>query len=109
MLLTLGVACKGDHIILERNPFNPDDNNAIKVLDGDNFQVGHIKKEDAKPISQALKMFKMKMNGIITDDGDDYKMHVAVHMFTTEEIDNEQVKEIVNFFYSSFGRSFRLA
>ena len=87
---------------------NPDDTtgNAIKVLDGDNFQVGHIKKEDAKPISQALKMFKMKMNGIITDDGDDYKMHVAVHMFTTEEIDNEQVKKIVNFFYSSFGRSF---
>ena len=109
MLLTLGFARKGDHIILESNPFDPDDTNAIKVLDGDNFQVGHIKKEDAKPISQALKMFKMKMNGTITNDGDDYKMPVAVHVFTTEEIDTEQVKTISNFFYSLFRRSFQLA
>ena len=56
---------------LERNPLNPHDTNAIKVLNEESQQVGHIKREDAFYLSLALRTFRNRFDTIVLEDDDD--------------------------------------
>ncbi|XAR69506.1 DNA helicase [Bertholletia excelsa] len=73
---------------LVREPLNPYDENAIKVLNTRTIQVGHIERSAAKVLAPLIDQNLISVEGIVPKTparGNRYKMPVQVHIFARIE------------------------
>lgn len=73
---------------LVREPLNPHDPNAIKVLNTRTIQVGHIERSAARVFAPLIDQNLISVEGIVPKTpsrGIRYKMPVQVHVFTRRE------------------------
>ena len=108
LLFTLfipGNACSEELVHLVRNPLNKSDKNAIKVMTEDmDEQVGHIRADDAKIMSEALSIFRILLDGTVLEGGDNYKDPVELDVHLTDEL--VQGGEVISFLRQKFGSRF---
>ena len=93
----------GEKVTLAREPANKYDSNALKVVNASNRTIGHIKKDDAAPISAAMDKFNavkgqtMIAEGEIISAGDGYQQSVQITLkkivAKTREWDPEQTRK----------------
>ena len=102
----LDYAGEDDKVSLSRNTLNPHDINAIKVLNEESQQVGHIQREDTFYLSLALQKFRIRYDAIVLEDDDGYKMPASIRVFSTE--DTESLVDIVSFLNESFLTQFHV-
>ncbi|KAJ0098771.1 hypothetical protein Patl1_21139 [Pistacia atlantica] len=74
---------------LVRQPLNPYDSNAIKVLNTRTLQVGHIERSVASVLSPLIDARMIHVEGIVPNSrggGSRYKIPCQVHIFTRLEM-----------------------
>lgn len=77
------------------------------MMEDTKAQVGHIRAEDAKILSEALSIFRIRIEGIVLDGGDDYKDPVAIKVYhTDEDVSCLDHQKIVCFLEDHFGDRF---
>ncbi|KAJ4850145.1 hypothetical protein Tsubulata_000625, partial [Turnera subulata] len=72
---------------LIREPLNPYDGNAIKVLDTLSVQVGHIERSVAAVLSPLIDSYRVTVEGIVPNSGakNKFKISCQVHLFARLE------------------------
>ncbi|EEF27189.1 helicase, putative [Ricinus communis] len=79
---------------LVREPLNPHDQNAIKVLNARSLQVGHIERSVASVLSPLIDSQKITVEGIVANsrsNSNKFKIPCQIHIFARFE-DFERVK-----------------
>ncbi|TPX65466.1 hypothetical protein SpCBS45565_g05120 [Spizellomyces sp. 'palustris'] len=64
-----GMVGRGESVILEREPLNPYDRNAIKVLNMRNDQVGHIPRDQAAVLAPFMDAGTIRVEGTVPYGG----------------------------------------
>ncbi|KNC99573.1 uncharacterized protein SPPG_04962 [Spizellomyces punctatus DAOM BR117] len=81
-----GMVGKGESVILEREPLNPYDRNAIKVLNMRNDQVGHIPREQAAVLAPFMDAGTIRVEGTVPYGGDNvYRISLDLEVYGPRE------------------------
>lgn len=76
-----GVIERNEMAILEREPNNAYDSNAIRVLNLRRAQVGHIKKECAAKMAKVMDKGLARMECLVTGMSDGYNIPVTINVY----------------------------
>ncbi|KAF5750304.1 DNA/RNA helicase protein [Tripterygium wilfordii] len=93
-----GVVSGREIVGLVREPWNPFDGNAIRVLNTGSIQVGHIERTVASVLSPLIDDHTISVEGIVPNAsgrGNKYKIPCQIHIFAKTE-DFEAVKLILS-------------
>ncbi|GMP97869.1 hypothetical protein CsSME_00045965 [Camellia sinensis var. sinensis] len=83
---------------LVREPLNPFDENAIKVLNTRTIQVGHIERSVARVLAPLIDQNLISVEGIVPNTpgrGNRYKIPVQIHIFAHQEAFSRVKSEIL--------------
>jgi SWI/SNF-related matrix-associated actin-dependent regulator of chromatin subfamily A3 len=83
---------------LVREPLNPHDSNAIKVLNTQTIQVGHIERSVAAVLSPLIDAHTILVEGIVPNSrasGNRFKIPCQIHVFSRIEA-FEEVKSTIS-------------
>ncbi|OJD35014.1 snf2 family helicase [Diplodia corticola] len=81
-----GYATIGEMVMLRREPHNPYDGNAIRVLNVQEQQIGHIPRQIAAKLARYMDNRSLIVEGVITGHKDTFDMPLAVKLYGTSDI-----------------------
>uniref|UniRef100_A0AAV2JHR4 Helicase-like transcription factor n=1 Tax=Knipowitschia caucasica TaxID=637954 RepID=A0AAV2JHR4_KNICA len=90
-----GVVNRGEMVGLVREPQNPYDRNAVKVVNVFGQQVGHIKKELAAAMARIMDNNQAKVEGVVfSGTNNSFSMPVALSFWGQEEVKENVTKTL---------------
>lgn len=81
-----GEAHPGEYVTLEREPYNPYDNNAIRVDNLRHEKVGHIKRQQAAILAPIMDAHgdKLQLDATIPYRGDQYTLPIEIELSSSD-------------------------
>ncbi|MCJ1475579.1 hypothetical protein MMC13_004242 [Lambiella insularis] len=85
-----GYATIGEHAIIKREPTNRYDSNAIRVINVQRDQIGHIPRQVAAKLAAYMDAGDLLVDGTLTGQVGTYDCPMTVHLFGTSDPDGQE-------------------